>query len=152
MGTLEGHRRIGHGGGINGFITQLAYYPDDEVTVAVLGNMGQAPSDRVAGLIARVVLGIGLPVIQDVATTAEERSRVVGSYQLGPGAISIRDEGGKLMFDGPGAPQRLKSQGDGRYIPENQTDWVLRFSPATGPVTEVVVNLGDTVMRGAKKP
>lgn len=152
MGKLEGHRRIGHGGGINGFITQLAYYPDDDVTIAVLGNMGQAPSDRVAGLIARVVMGIAIPVVKDVATTAEERSRLVGNYQLGPGAISIRDEGGKLMLDGTGAPQRLKSQGDGRYIPENQTDWVLRFSPATGPVTEIAVDVGETVLRGAKKP
>lgn len=60
-GDLEGHRRIGHGGGINGFITQLDYYPDDDVTVVVLGNLGGAPSGEVAGKVARVALGLQLP-------------------------------------------------------------------------------------------
>ncbi len=152
VGKLEGHRSISHGGGINGFITQLAYYPDDELTVAVLGNLGAAPSSRVASLIARVVLGIGIPVVQDVATTAEERGRLLGSYNLGPATVTIREEGGNLMFAGPGGPQRLKSQGDGRYIPERETDWVLRFLPATGQATELVVNAGDTVLRGPRKP
>jgi CubicO group peptidase (beta-lactamase class C family) len=60
VGALEGHRRIGHGGGINGFITQLDYFPDDDVTVVVLGNLGGAPSGEVARKVARVVLGIPL--------------------------------------------------------------------------------------------
>jgi CubicO group peptidase (beta-lactamase class C family) len=34
----NGHRRIAHGGGINGFVTMLAYYPDDDLTVVVLSN------------------------------------------------------------------------------------------------------------------
>jgi CubicO group peptidase (beta-lactamase class C family) len=34
----NGHRRISHGGGINGFVTMLAYYPDDDLTVVVLSN------------------------------------------------------------------------------------------------------------------
>lgn len=152
IGKLEGHRAVSHGGGINGFITQLAYYPDDDVTVAVLGNLGSAPSSRVAQLIARVVLGIGLPVVKDVATTAEERGRLVGTYDLGQGRFTIREEGGNLMFQGPGGLQRLKSQGDGRYVPERQEDWSLRFSPATGPAQEVVVNVGDTVLRGKRVP
>ena len=61
IGTLDGHRSISHGGGINGFITQLSYYPDDDITVAVLGNLGGAPSGRVAQLIARLMLGLSLP-------------------------------------------------------------------------------------------
>ena len=34
----DGHRQIAHGGGINGFVTMLAYYPDDDLTVVVLSN------------------------------------------------------------------------------------------------------------------
>ena len=34
----DGHHLIAHGGGINGFVTMLAYYPDDDLTVVVLSN------------------------------------------------------------------------------------------------------------------
>ena len=44
MQTDGGHKVIEHGGGIEGFNTELAYYPDDKLTVVVLGNVnGGAP-------------------------------------------------------------------------------------------------------------
>ena len=153
VGRFEGHRRVAHGGGINGFITQAAYYPDDDLTVVVLGNTGSSPSDRVASLIARLMLGIALPVIRDMPIAAEERRRVSGTYTMAGGTITVREEGDKLMFaGGPGAPQRLKGQGDGRYVPENQPDWVVRFAPETGPVTEVVVNAGGGSFTAKRNP
>jgi CubicO group peptidase (beta-lactamase class C family) len=43
--TTTGSRVIQHGGGIDGFNTFLAYYPDDKLTVVVLANInGQAPT------------------------------------------------------------------------------------------------------------
>jgi hypothetical protein len=151
IGKLQGHRRISHGGGINGFITQMAHYPDDDVTVVVLGNLGSSPSSRVANMIARVSLGIALPVVMDVATTAEERARIVGAYAVGNNTLTIREEGGNLMFAGPGGPQRLKSQGDGRYVPERDIDWVIRFTPESGPVQEIAIDTGDNTMKGKRK-
>ena len=151
IGKLAGHRRISHGGGINGFITQLAFYPDDDVTVVVLGNLGSSPSGRVANMIARVALGIGLPVVKDVATTPEERARIVGSYALGANTLGIREDGGYLVFDGPGGPQRLKSQGDGRYVPARDVDWVIRFTPESGTIQDVTIDTGDNIMKGKRK-
>src|SRR5580693_9016510 len=37
--TTAGHKVIEHNGGIEGFNTDLAYYPDDQLTVVVLGNL-----------------------------------------------------------------------------------------------------------------
>ncbi len=46
MGEVDGHRQIAHGGGINGFVTMLSYYPDEDLTVVVLSNTpGRHPSD-----------------------------------------------------------------------------------------------------------
>jgi hypothetical protein len=151
VGKLDGHGHVSHGGGINGFITQLAYYPTDDVTVVVLGNTGSAPSSRVAQVIAKLVLGIELPVVKDVATTAEERGRLSGTYQISGATFTVKDEGGKLIFGGPGGPQVLKSQGDGRYIPERETSWVLTFAPASGQAQDVSIDVGDTVIRGKRK-
>ena len=37
--SVPGRRKtVGHGGGIEGFNTTLAYYPDSKVTIAVLGK------------------------------------------------------------------------------------------------------------------
>jgi CubicO group peptidase (beta-lactamase class C family) len=48
---LDGRRTIAHGGGINGFNAFLAYYPNAEITIAVLGNInGTAPQQIAAAL------------------------------------------------------------------------------------------------------
>ena len=44
--TFNGHEEIAHGGGIEGFNTMLAYYPDDKLTITVLSNLnGSAPQE-----------------------------------------------------------------------------------------------------------
>ena len=40
----NGHRVVSHDGGINGFTTFLAWYPDDGLTIALLTNRQQGPS------------------------------------------------------------------------------------------------------------
>src|SRR5664280_2082957 len=43
--TVNGHKVISHAGGIEGFNTLLAYYPEDKLTVVVLANLnGQGPT------------------------------------------------------------------------------------------------------------
>ncbi|MDE2953230.1 MAG: serine hydrolase, partial [Gemmatimonadota bacterium] len=42
MSNLNGHRKIEHGGTINGFRAQLSAYPDDDLTVTVLCNLNSA--------------------------------------------------------------------------------------------------------------
>ena len=61
IGEVEGHRAFSHGGGINGFSTSLAYFPDDDLAVVVLTNNGGSPAGRMQGLIARAALGLTLP-------------------------------------------------------------------------------------------
>ena len=53
--TKDGHKVIQHGGGIEGFNTYLAYYPEDKLTVVVLANLnGNAPGE-IAGKLAAAV-------------------------------------------------------------------------------------------------
>jgi D-alanyl-D-alanine carboxypeptidase len=51
----NGHRVVSHGGAINGFLTHLAWYPDDGLTIALLTNREEGPdlsttAIRAAGL------------------------------------------------------------------------------------------------------
>jgi CubicO group peptidase (beta-lactamase class C family) len=59
--TLEGHRRIWHSGGINGFSSSLAAFPDDSLIVAVLTNSEAGNAARIGTAVARVSLGLPLP-------------------------------------------------------------------------------------------
>jgi CubicO group peptidase (beta-lactamase class C family) len=62
VGELEGHRKIAHGGGINGFVTQLSRYPADDLTIVVLANAESAHPGTIETLIARKVLALPQPV------------------------------------------------------------------------------------------
>ncbi len=125
IGSLGGHREISHGGGINGFISQLAEFPDDSLTVVVLANTAPAPSSEVATALAAAVLGVavpGRPVPKDVATTPEDRARYVGEYALTmPDGrrerTRVYEEAGKLMIESGGQkPAALSYQGDGVFV------------------------------------
>lgn len=65
-----GRRRIGHGGGINGFNSQLQHYPDAGLSVAVLSNSEALSSAMVEERIAQLLLAE-----LEAATPAESASR-----------------------------------------------------------------------------
>ena len=56
--TLGGHRRVAHSGGINGFVTIAARYPDEDLSVIVLTNTPGATASQLEERIARVALGL----------------------------------------------------------------------------------------------
>ncbi len=56
LDEVGGRRRVGHGGGINGFNSQLDYYPDARLSVAVISNSEALPSSQIAQQIARRLL------------------------------------------------------------------------------------------------
>jgi CubicO group peptidase (beta-lactamase class C family) len=58
VGELEGHPCFKHGGGIPGFSTQLAYYPNDDLTVVVLMNTEGPEPEILEERIARFALGL----------------------------------------------------------------------------------------------
>lgn len=55
--TVNGHKVIQHNGGIEGFNTQLAYFPDEKLTIAVLANMNTPAPGQIAPQLAAVARG-----------------------------------------------------------------------------------------------
>jgi len=109
--VVEGqpHRLIEHGGGIEGFNTELAYYPDDKLTVVVLGNLnGGAPGD-IASKLASVVHGekVVLPTERkEVSLSPQILASYVGTYELAPTfSIAITLEGNQLMSQATNQPK-----------------------------------------------
>ena len=55
--TFAGHRRLFHGGGLPGFDASAAFFPDDDLAVAVLCNSDGDTAMEVADTMAGLVLG-----------------------------------------------------------------------------------------------
>jgi CubicO group peptidase (beta-lactamase class C family) len=54
LGSIEGHRRVHHGGSLPGFRAEMARFPDDGLTVIVLTNAdGAVPAEIAAGVARR---------------------------------------------------------------------------------------------------
>jgi hypothetical protein len=100
----EGERRIHHGGGIPGFGAFLSYYPEHAVVIAVLQNTDAHDPQQTEEAIARAVLGIGAPEVHDLALSAAERARYVGTYDLGPMQLRVFEQDGKLVTQATNQP------------------------------------------------
>jgi CubicO group peptidase (beta-lactamase class C family) len=123
--AYRGHRRVSHGGGIDGFTSETCLFPDDGMGIVVLTNLGGTPlpalivesaADRLLGLAATPWLTEGLDDYRkgkDAAKEAKKRKETVrrsgtqpahplteyaGEYEhpgYGPLTIELRD--GRLV-------------------------------------------------------
>ncbi len=155
--TLAGHTVISHGGGIPGFITSNAWFPDEELSVTVLTNSGSAPSDRLMAQLARLALGV--PLLRPparVAITAADRARYVGVYALmlgdTPRDFTLFERDGELFA-------QLVGQGAIPLIPMGNHTFGASFDPAVriaftvenGTATKVTLTQGGRSSDGLRK-
>src|SRR6478672_9076119 len=102
--SSNGHKVIEHGGGIEGFNTQLSYYPDDKLVVAVLSNLNGPFAGQIAANLAKVEHGekVVLPgERKEITLSPEILKQYVGTYELAPTfSIVITLENGQLMTQG----------------------------------------------------
>ncbi len=79
MSNLNGHRKIDHGGTINGFRAQLSAYPDDGFTVTVLCNLNSAPQAQLESQVSRLMLGIPEIVIDEIHVSEDDLEIYTGT-------------------------------------------------------------------------
>lgn len=100
--------RLGHGGGINGFVSNLLYLPSQDATIVVLSNVESINPEQISSGLASILLGesYDLPQALDAVTVdAAVLERYIGTYQLGPEfQISITVEDGQLYAQGTEQP------------------------------------------------
>jgi CubicO group peptidase (beta-lactamase class C family) len=56
--SYRGHRRLQHGGGIDGFITSVSFYPDDDLGIVAFTNVGSGMPSLMAQHAADRLLGL----------------------------------------------------------------------------------------------
>lgn len=154
--TLNGHKLIDHGGGIEGFNTQMSYYPDDKLTVIVLSNLnGSAPAEM-APKLAAAARGekVVLPSERKEITVPKEiLAKYVGTYELTPDfSIVITLEGDQLMSQATHQPKiPLYAESPTKFFPK-VVDAEIEFSKdAQGNVNSLTLYQGGREMKGTKK-
>jgi len=104
LGSLDGHRVLGHTGGGGGYRTVLASFPADHLSVVVLINTDDrsAPPAGTAAEIARAVLGLKKRSLLDLRVPSAELAALSGKYDSDDGMAEIFARDGKLHFRIPG--------------------------------------------------
>jgi CubicO group peptidase (beta-lactamase class C family) len=160
IATEGGVRIISHGGGIEGFNTQLTYAPEKDICVVVLGNINGGAPGQMGGQLMDVVLGKPVKLASErkaVPITPEELKKFVGDYAMTPAfTLTFALAGDGLTVQGTGQPalplmyQGVEGGHPHFYISEVGAD--LEFVPgANGAMESVILHQGGANLTGKKK-
>ncbi len=145
--TRSGRKEVGHGGGINGFATDIVRYPDQKVCAVVLCNVLPANPGRVSHDLAAITLGepYKLPRVRKVAKVDPEvYDAYVGRYEIAPDVhMTISRDGDRLMAQPTGQSKR-------EILPESEAEFFLKVVDAQftfvkdekGKVTHLILSQG----------
>ena len=160
VSTKHGRREIAHGGNAVGFITYMARYPSDRVTIIVLSNNEKGSSSKISGVLSSIVFGSPYEMAYErnaVAVDPAVLDKYVGEYTFDhpPTTIVVTKENGKLY-------QKRNTEGKVEMFAESETKFFLKIEDiqltfvkdASGGVTGLKVDQGDgtlfEVMNGRK--
>ena len=167
--TRSGRKEISHGGGINGFATEILRYPEQDVCVVVLCNVLPVNPGKVAHDLAAIAFGEPhkLPAEHKVARVDPKvYDAYVGRYRVTPDLVLTVTRDGDRLFAEPTDQPKLE------ILPESETEFFLKVADVTltfvkddkGMATHVVVHQGgrdqkakrldpdEATPKGAAKP
>jgi len=125
--SLFDRKVITHGGGIDGFRTNIARYVDDDVCIVVLSNIETAPVEKISMDLAAIVFGEEYEVPKAKERVAAEvdpgiYDAYVGQYELAPDLIiTVTKEDNRLFAQATGQPKF-------ELYPESQTKFFAKVA------------------------
>jgi CubicO group peptidase (beta-lactamase class C family) len=157
----HGRTEIANGGNLPGFLSHMARYPSDRVTVIVLSNNGGGSSGKISGVLSAIVFGAPYEMPYErkaVSVDAAVLERYVGEYrlQLPKLTMVMTREGGRLFMRRDAEPKvELFAESDSRFFLKVEDVQLTFETDASGVVTGVVVHQGDSgrydVLRGRRE-
>jgi len=142
------HKRISHGGAVDGFTTNISRYVDDNVCIIVLNNIVGAPVEKISNDLAAIVFGEKYEFPKEkkrkiIDVDSKIYDAYVGQYEF-VYIIKITKENNHLFFEGG---QRAKVE----IYPESETNFFLEAVDAQitfaknekGEVTQLIFHQRD---------
>ena len=136
LSEFGGQPEIFHGGDFWSFTSFLAWYPTDNVAIAVLQNSQSAPAFD--GFLARRIVhrllerpnATPFPNVSD----DKEFERVVGTYRIGAASFDVRRDSADIVVKSPTAWQlsetRFRPRGGGTFTSLRNPELSVHFLPA----------------------
>jgi CubicO group peptidase (beta-lactamase class C family) len=155
VSTNKGRKEIGHGGGINGFVTDILRYPDQKLCVVVLCNVQPQSPNQVTHDLAAIALGepYEMPKAHKVTKVDPKiYDAYAGRYEIGPNVIAaFSRDGDRFWVEVTGQPKV-------EVFPESDTSFFLKAVDATvrflkddtGKVTHAVIKQGGRDMKAKR--
>ena len=154
VSVMEKDRRvIWHNGGIDGFNTRMAYYPDTRTVVIVLSNVNGSVPDTLAPQLGALMHGETVMLTterKETTVPAATLAKYVGAYQLAPNAtITVTLDGDHLMA-------QLTGQGKLQIFPQSETLFFLKVVDAqfefAADGSSVVLHQGGRDQKAGRQP
>lgn len=151
VSQVNGHPLVTHNGAMNGFLSNIQRYPDDQLTVIVAVNQSDlAESRRIANGIARLYLPALRPPQLGTARALARPDRATlaaaagyyeywGNYML---ALTPTVRGFSARLGG-GSPVEYLATADGRFWNEEDATSLIPVKDGSGTVTGMTVIEAD---------
>lgn len=158
IGQYRGLRTISHGGADAGYRSYVVWFPDQQLGVAVLSNLGSFNPGNIANRVAAVYLegqfkpepaaAPAFPAVERTFITLDPAvtAPYVGYYRVGDMQIEITQKDGKL-FGAPveGAPRELKPMSSTRfYVAAMQAEVEFTPKPSGGMAVKITTASDST--------
>ncbi|MEO8416566.1 MAG: serine hydrolase [Ginsengibacter sp.] len=130
--SIEGKRRVGHGGGIPGFITNISRVPEDDVCIVLLSNASDQTLDEITKSIYAILYNTKyeLPKERKIVMLPEETMKQYeGEYEIHPGfTVVMHVKDGDLMATPTGqTPKTLHAEKEDFFF-EKEEDVQVEFT------------------------
>ncbi|HVS35181.1 MAG TPA: serine hydrolase [Gemmataceae bacterium] len=125
VGQLDGRRRVGHGGAVYGFATEMDALPDDKLGVVVVASRDGANgvTSHIADVVLRQMLAVKgnkpAPKIEETTALKPEDARQLnGKYKSGDKTLELTERNGRLyaLAGAGGFRVELRALGDGLVV------------------------------------
>ena len=124
----RGYPVVGHSGGINGFLSDLVHWPEQDLTVVVLSNSSAFPVQQASFGLARRALGLP-DLVRDAAPAVEsDLAEFEGVYRFELGQVaSLKVRDGVLTSQFPRPASVLRPCGGGLFCLADDPETTFRF-------------------------
>ena len=148
---------MGHGGWVNGFVSQFTRYPDDDAVIIVLSNFETVTYVQVSKDLSAILFGAKYhePVARKIVHPSQEiLARYVGDYLIGPTTLQITMRNGRLyaFVKGQPAPYGLIATSDTDFYLNDSPTEVRFVADADGAVNNIALKFGDTDLAAVRAP
>jgi hypothetical protein len=127
------HRVIGHGGGINGFLSNLAHWPEHDLTIAIVSNSDAFPLQQAAYALARRALGEPDIVRESITVGDAELASCAGEYGFDLGQkVRFKVKDGGLAAHFPRMGSIYRPFGERAFFLDSDPEVTLTFENVQG--------------------